>query len=708
MQEEAGPGSLFSGSVSANGDRSSNGTGPSKVIRFGSFELRSDTRELLKLGIRIKLQVKPFQVLETLVARPGELVTREELRSRLWPSGTFVDFESGLNTAINRLRAALGESAEHPRFIETLPRLGYRFICPVECVASSGTPMVGHVPERPTPVPPITVPSSRTSAWPLASLLISVAVLGTALFLAHLHSPRASHTAPDFRPLSVRGGTIFSARFLTNSQFAYSASVNGEYQTFVSSLDHSPPYALPGGGALAFASKSGELAIVSESTSKPGHRVLLARSPTGRTQERLIAEDVHSGDWSPDGRLALARKTGDESTLEYPAGHVIFRSQGWISAVRISPCGDEVAFLEHPVRDDDGGRVRIVNTAGRSRILTPDWSSAEGLAWSPSGSEIWFTASDEGVSRTLYSVSRTGQIRQLSKQPSSLRLLDVSRDGRVLLAIDDMRMTMRAAAAGTEADISQFDYSHIEDITNDGNLLLFTESGDAGGRHYAAYTYDRRSQVARRFSSGRGLSLSPDGKQALTVDPQDRTSLTLTTLASGRATTLRVPGFSYQWARFLSGKRLMVAGSFAGQHLGIYYQEIDSPTLLPVPGAPYLDRVAVSPDGRKLAGWIGTRTEVVDLTAGTTHPILPGRLTLPIAWSADGKNLFVATMGHPDYSIIKLDPATEQSTSWRMIVPRISDAFVGLCGVVVAPDADAYAYSAEVNLSRLYVVSGFA
>ena len=575
MQDEAGSGSLLSDSLSTNGDRSRNGTCTSKVIRFGPFELRPETRELLKLGIRIKLQVKPFQVLETLAARPGELVTREELRSRLWPSGTFVDFESGLNTAINRLRAALGESAEHPRYIETLPRLGYRFICPVECAVTNIAAVVERVPEPPKPALPLSVPSSRTPTWPLASLLISVAVLGAALFLAHFHPPRPNHAPPDFRPVSVRGGTILSARFLTNSKFVYSANLNGEYQTFVSSLDQSAPYALPGGGVLAFASQSGELAIFSEAGRKPGHRLLMGRSSTTGSQEHVIAEDASGGDWSPDGKgLALSKKAGGESTLEFPAGHVVFRSQGWINAVRISPCGKEIAFLEHPVWDDDGGHVRIVNTAGKSRVLTPDWSSAEGLAWSPSGNEVWFTASNEGLSRTLYSVSHTGQIRQLSKQPSSLRLLDVSRDGRVLLAIDDMRMTMRAAAAGTEADISQFDYSHIDAITKDGNLLLFTESGDAGGRHYSAYTYDRRSQVARRFSSGRGLSLSPDGKQALTVDPQDRTSLTLTTLASGRATILRVPRFSYQWAYFLSGRRLIVAGAFTGQQLATFYQDI--------------------------------------------------------------------------------------------------------------------------------------
>lgn len=101
-------------------------------VRFGPFELRTDTRELSKLGVRIKLQTKPAQVLEVLVSRPGELVSRQELCRKLWPANVFVDFESGLNTAVNRLRAALGDVAETPHYVETLPRLGYRFICPVE------------------------------------------------------------------------------------------------------------------------------------------------------------------------------------------------------------------------------------------------------------------------------------------------------------------------------------------------------------------------------------------------------------------------------------------------------------------------------------------------------------------------------------------------------------------------------------------------
>ena len=103
-----------------------------RIVRFGSFEADLYTRELRKRGLKLKVQEQPFQVLAMLLARPGELVTREEIRSRLWPGETFIDFDHGLNAAVRRLRDALNDNAETPRFVETLPRRGYRFIAPVE------------------------------------------------------------------------------------------------------------------------------------------------------------------------------------------------------------------------------------------------------------------------------------------------------------------------------------------------------------------------------------------------------------------------------------------------------------------------------------------------------------------------------------------------------------------------------------------------
>ena len=110
-----------------------------RMVRFGSFELDQVTGELRKGGVRIKLQEQPFRVLAELTKRPKELVTREELREKLWPGDTYVDFDQNLNAVIKKVRQALGDSAENPRFIETLPKKGYRFVYPVEGAGTRGS-----------------------------------------------------------------------------------------------------------------------------------------------------------------------------------------------------------------------------------------------------------------------------------------------------------------------------------------------------------------------------------------------------------------------------------------------------------------------------------------------------------------------------------------------------------------------------------------
>jgi cholera toxin transcriptional activator len=119
--------------------------------RFGAFEADAATGELRRQGIRIKLNAQPFQVLLLLIERPGQLLTREEISRELWPDGTFVDYEHGLNSAVNRIREALGDTAGSPRFVETLARRGYRFVAPVERIGVSGDP-------------PDTVPASAPTA----------------------------------------------------------------------------------------------------------------------------------------------------------------------------------------------------------------------------------------------------------------------------------------------------------------------------------------------------------------------------------------------------------------------------------------------------------------------------------------------------------------------------------------------------------------
>jgi DNA-binding winged helix-turn-helix (wHTH) protein len=124
---------------------------PARRYRFGAFEADEATGELRRQGIRIKLNAQPFQVLLLLLEHPGQLITREEISRLLWPDGTFVDYEHGLNSAVNRIREALGDTAGNPRFVETLARRGYRFIAPVERIDLSQASQPAAPPDSPAP-----------------------------------------------------------------------------------------------------------------------------------------------------------------------------------------------------------------------------------------------------------------------------------------------------------------------------------------------------------------------------------------------------------------------------------------------------------------------------------------------------------------------------------------------------------------------------
>ncbi len=137
-----------------------------RVVRFGVFELDLSAGELRKNGVKLRLQGQPFQVLTLLLERAGEVVTREELQQKLWPSDTFVDFDHSLNTAINKVREALGDSASSPRYVETLARRGYRFIAPVQSEPRNAA--IEPAAEIAAPAAHTTSSSSRAAAEPVA------------------------------------------------------------------------------------------------------------------------------------------------------------------------------------------------------------------------------------------------------------------------------------------------------------------------------------------------------------------------------------------------------------------------------------------------------------------------------------------------------------------------------------------------------------
>jgi DNA-binding winged helix-turn-helix (wHTH) protein/Tol biopolymer transport system component len=713
-------------------------SGKTEVYRFGAFELRTETGELFQHGIRIRLQTKPFQILEALLAKPGKLVTREELCNQLWPAGTFVDFESGLNTATNRLRAALKDSADSPRYIETLPRLGYRFICPVEKLAFEEPAQNGHGPAARVPdtvlaarralcapkepklvareiTEPVAVtreilvstgapmagpPQNTGTAWVRKLYRATPAVPPAMVIMlvfgyVQLNASRP-HQSPSFRQLNFRAGLVESARFAagTNNAVYTMMEADGGKRTLLVSLDGSSSQTLSG----------------IENASRLGSSKLLRASGHSQSMSTLT-DDLRCADWFPDGRqVALVSTHDTESQIEFPANHVVYRSSAFISNLRVSPIGDEVAFLEHPVRDDDEGYPVIVDRQGNSRILTKLWSSADGLAWSPSGREVWFTAAGTGVSRALYAVSKRGNVRLVYGAPSSMRLFDISRTGRILIGLDDLQTSMvaRLANDSAEEDVTKFDESHVDDISADGQLILFTEAGNAGGQHYSAYTFDQQSRKAVRFAAGRGFALSPDKNSAITIDPQDRSFFSLTNFATRWSRKIQGEGFEYQWIKFHpDGRRVLAGGAYPGQPFQICMQSLEGGKPMPIKNATYMDSVQVSPDGERIAGRIGGQTLIVDLDTGVRHTVRLGGKGMPIAWSRDGLGVYCLLFDQSPSRVVRADWRTGSVQDWKTLATSGTSEFAGLASAVAAPSANAYAYSTTYHLSKLYVVDGW-
>jgi Tol biopolymer transport system component len=158
---------------------------------------------------------------------------------------------------------------------------------------------------------------------------------------------------------------------------------------------------------------------------------------------------VEWADWSPDGTtLAVVHEVDGRKRLEFPLGKVIYEADGWIGNLRVAPKGDLLAFIDHPQPRDDGGSVAIVDLAGKKKTLSEGWDSIQGLAWSPKGDEVWFSATRTGGDRSLFAVNLSGNVRLLARVPGELTLLDVSRDGTVLLTRGNDRAGMIGLAPG--------------------------------------------------------------------------------------------------------------------------------------------------------------------------------------------------------------------------------------------------------------------
>lgn len=380
---------------------------PQSIRRFGVFELDLKAGELRRHGHKIKLQEQPFQILVELLERPGEVVTREELRNRLWPADTFVDFDHSLNAAIRRLRDALGDSAENPAFVETVARRGYRFLAPV----SLGTNGNGTIQ---TPVaPPIPFPLSGHFRrwWILAFLtvvvLVSLVIVGAIFFFPHPAAPpRISRLTANPVGDPVRAAAI---------------SRDGRY--------------------LAFSDETG---------------FFLRQIETGETHSILLPHDlaVTSISWVPDSVHMIVALSGEHrdsglwqiSTLGGEPRKLV--DDGRLPAV--SPNGEQLAFIAGKTLRERIWLSAVDGTQPR-QLVGDDGDLFGSLAWSPNGQQLAYTTARFAYKHGVKAVINVIDIRAVTSSGSIVRPTTVlsmlglqgpiswAPDGRLIYTLSEAR-----------------------------------------------------------------------------------------------------------------------------------------------------------------------------------------------------------------------------------------------------------------------------
>jgi Tol biopolymer transport system component len=529
-----------------------------------------------------------------------------------------------------------------------------------------------------------------------------------------------SRPPPAYHQLTFRRGQVPSARFAPDGQtFLFSAAWEGKpLGTFLGRLGsaESRPYDLVGAEVLSI-SRSGEM-VVSLGRHVVGafkNSGTLARiSVAGGGAPRQILEDVHFADWGPDGEsLAIVRDIGGRERLEFPVGKTLYETAGWIGHPRVSPKGDRVAFVDHAVSGDDGGKIAVVDLAGKVKPLTENFSSAQGLSWAPGGREVWFTAATAGSNRSLWAVTLSGSTRILARATAPLTLQDVFSDGRVLVTQDPARLGLLVHVGGeeNERDLSWLDWTVASDLSKDGKTVLFTESGEGGGPDYSVYLRATDGSPPVRLGEGLSSNLSPDGKWAITLrHASTQPEIVLLPTGAGEARRLPSGGLIVDRADWLpDGKAIVLSARETGRGSRVYEQDLADGRARPVTPEGYrLFRKSVSPDGRSFVA-LGPdkRIYLYPLRGGEPVPI-PGvaNLDFPVQWSADGRSLFVYRRGPPPAKIFRVDVATGQRILWKELVPADPAGIVDVAGVCLTPDGASYAYSYGQILSNLLVVEG--
>jgi serine/threonine protein kinase/Tol biopolymer transport system component len=558
-------------------------------------------------------------------------------------------------------------------------------------------------------------PTRKRPWWP-AALAAAVGVIALAAFFGgRFTAPSAE--PPVFHQLTFRRGWIDAASFAPDGHtIIYGAGWDGDPVQLFSTRDDSPgsiPLSLKNVNLLSVSS-AGDMAVLLNRHNLAGWVNIgtLARLPLNSAAPRPVLEDVTDIAWSPLGTdFAVVRYVDHRFRLEYPAGKVLYdTTTGWISYPRFSPRGDRIAFMDHPVLGDDRGYVSMVDLAGHKTSLTPLFASEAGLQWSPGGNEVWFTASDSGISTALFAVTTAGRKRAVARAPGRMILQDIARDGRVLLRDGTLRRGSFALGPGQpgEKDIAVLDWNLVRGISADGQYVLSTEEGEGGGANYSIYLRKTDGSPPTRLGEGDAWSLSPDGKWVASTDLSEHPQIVLLPTGAGEPRQITHDQSDHAQVHFFpDGHRISFTAVEPHGARRVYVQDLSGgPARAITP--PGIGGSPVSPDGHWVLAtdfrgkfWLyppdgGEPRAIAGLNVDDNYG----------GWSADDGSLFVWRSGEVPKSIYRVNINTGARTVLKRMSPADPAGVLGGAPVLVTPDGRYYVYGFTRDLADLYVVTG--
>jgi len=691
------------------------------AFRFGAFEMNMRSGELRRNGSLVRLQPQPFKVLALLADHPGEVVTRDEIQSRVWPAGTFVDFEQSLNFCIRQIRTALGDSALNPRYIETLPRRGYRWVGgSVERVVP---PATVHEWPRAVPDEPSngdgahealeTLPAPAEGGEPrwrtvALGLVVAAVVLGSAAVAYRVGGHAAGQPAqPGFQRITFNRGAVTSARFGPEQDVVYVASWEGhpwDMQIVNSGALESRPLEL--GYAQIVAASASEVAFLREG--------VLQRAPLAGGPPREVSKKVLAADWTADtSKFAVVRHHERALRLEYPIGQPLGETPR-VSRLRLSPDGERLALAVHPIVGDDRGQVTILDRTGERLVESGPWSSLDGLAWTPDGTEVWFTAARVGAKSELHALALDGSVRRIHAAMGRLVIHDIAPDGRVLLERTGLTAEtfFRREGEAQAHELSWLDVSAAEGLSADGSMLLLVESGDGGGPRYTSFLRPTDGSLPVKLGPGRGTSLSPDAKWALMIPVHDPDHVQIVPTGPGQPRRVEIPGgAAHVTAGWLPDSRtLYVTTRDESGVWATWLLDADGgePRPLPLPEGVMLYHNTFSPDGQRFVARCPDRKThcVYDTAEGDPRPLAGAKAEwYPVSWDREDRVYFRERQEKIPEVLWRVGADSGKVERVAELAPRDRTGVLGLSRVVVSQSGDAWAYSLMRRLSDLYVVT---